>query len=289
MMTIPELQLDPPETLLPGAILALTTLSVVHGSVSTRGTRTANEDATISGEFQVGSDRVNFALVADGLGGYSGGATASALARDEFVEQMRMCASSSGKIGDLSSVAEALQEIFGAANNAVIQYAFEHPALAEMGTTLTACVLVGNDLYVGNVGDSRAYRFRNQELVRLTKDDSTVQALVDAGVLSADEAKSHPSANEVTRALGTPGDTDGIEVTTHTILPGDIVIVCTDGLWKVGDAILANFSTLLNDLEFTQENLDVALELVAEQALRDGSDDNISIAVLWAKPNKETC
>lgn len=284
MMTIPELQCEPSETPPSVSISAPAISALIHGSLSTRGVRSANEDVAFTGEIHPGSDPIIFALVADGLGGYSGGATASALARDGFVEQIYTRISRRRKDDDLSDVAEDIREAFHATNDAVVRYAYEHPALAEMGTTLTACVLVGNDLYIGNVGDSRAFLHREHRLVRMTKDDSTVQELVDAGVVTEVEATLHPRANEITRALGTPGDTDGIVITTQALIPGDIVIVCTDGLWKLGDAILADFSALLNGLDFTQENLDLALALVVEQALHDGSDDNISIAVLWVEP-----
>src|SRR5205823_12973138 len=166
------------------------------------------------------------AIVADGMGGYEGGQEASRVAV-ETVEQVY-----SSSINDNPQA--LLSTGFRAAHQRIQEQAGKDPALDGMGTTCTAIALLEDNLYYAHVGDSRLYMVRNGSISLLTRDHSYVSRLVEDGILSAEEAESHPQRHILTAALGS-----GAEVFPETLPKpivlekGDALILCTDGLWSV--------------------------------------------------------
>ncbi|MGA8102884.1 MAG: Stp1/IreP family PP2C-type Ser/Thr phosphatase [Candidatus Acidiferrales bacterium] len=171
-------------------------------------------------EFQL---RGRLIIIADGMGGHEGGQVASALAvnvlRQIFLE---------GPPGDPTSV---LESAFLSAHATIQGQAIEHPELKGMGTTCTAALLRDGSLTYGHVGDSRLYLLRDGVIQRLTRDHSYVQQLIDAGVITPEQAKTHPGRNILTSALGAesaaPAD---IAETPMALQAEDILLMCTDGL-----------------------------------------------------------
>lgn len=163
--------------------------------------------------------------VADGVGGNVGGAVASALAITSLVEQLPLSWE-----GDMEA---RLRRVVTTANRRLGDLCSEVPVLAGMATTLTAMALSGDGrLVVAHVGDSRAYLLRGGQLVALTKDHSVVQAMLDAGSISAEQAREHPWRSVLLAALhGREDDTVDVETSTMRALPGDRVLLCSDGLW----------------------------------------------------------
>jgi len=165
-------------------------------------------------------------LVADGMGGYEGGQEASHLA----VQTIQDIYGSASE-GDPQA---RLLAAFGAAHIQIQKHAEEHPELHGMGTTCTAVALVGNRMYYAHVGDSRLYLLRDSVVSRLTRDHSYVSRLVENGLISSEEAESHPQRHILTAALGA-----GTEITPDyreepmPIKAGDTLMLCTDGLWSV--------------------------------------------------------
>lgn len=159
-------------------------------------------------------------IVADGMGGHRAGEVASATAIEEFL-------AFEGNHRDLNPL-ERLRGGIKAANRTIYRMAEDDTRLAGMGTTFTA-VLIEEGLYLGHVGDSRAYMCRNGRLRLLTRDHSLVERMVDEGHLSRREARTHPQRNVILRALGISEDVE-IDLDMVDAIAGDSLLLCSDGL-----------------------------------------------------------
>jgi serine/threonine protein phosphatase PrpC len=223
--------------------------------------REKNEDAWGEGAWDEGRGR--WFTVADGMGGHAGGATASRLA----VEAIRDHFANGGRASE-ARVREAL----AAANRRVYGESRRDPRLAGMGTTAVLLVFDAGRAWVGNVGDSRVYRLRDDAIRPLTRDHSLVAEMVRRGVLSEAQAAQHPRRNELLRSLGTLPDVE-IDVEAVHVAGGDVFLLCSDGLHGVvDDAAIAAF---LRD----PEPEDAALALV-EAAIGQGAPDNVTVQVV---------
>jgi len=201
--------------------------------------------------------------VADGMGGHGSGDLASRLAIDTLAV--------AGRLRPLS--VEQVLEALDGANRAIVTY----EGVRGMGTTITGLALLetadGDRLMVFNIGDSRVYRLADGQLDQVTVDHSEVQELVQAGVITRDQARIHPRRNIVTRALGTspPSQPD---YWLLAMAPGDRYLVCSDGLYsELPDEHIAS---LLANGGSPQETAD-ALVSAAEVA---GGHDNITVIVV---------
>lgn len=165
-------------------------------------------------------------VVCDGMGGAAAGELASNIAVETFLESLK-------SVLQAEASAEQLQEMaaysVSLANKAIREYASQHDECLGMGTTLVSVVTKNGSAVVSNVGDSRAYHIRNEEIVRITKDHSLVESMVERGDITAEEARRHPNRNLITRALGPDANTvcDGY---ISTLNPGEYILLCTDGL-----------------------------------------------------------
>ena len=156
--------------------------------------------------------------VADGMGGAAAGDRASALAVKAV-----------GQFRQELDTPQALEEIFTAANQAVWNFQRWEPGSRGAGTTLVAAFLAGDDLWISNVGDSRAYRLRDGHLEQLTEDHSLVQEDVRAGRLAPEEARNHRRSNIITRNIGGGPEVE-VDVGHWDLRAGDVVLLCSDGL-----------------------------------------------------------
>lgn len=206
------------------------------------------------------------AIVADGMGGYEGGQEASRLA----VETVRYVYDHDFS-GDPQTV---LVAGLLSAHDAIQRYGFDHPEFSGMGTTCTALAIIERKLYFAHIGDSRLYLIRNESTIRLTRDHSYVGRLVETGIVSSEDAESHPQRHILTAALGsgheiTP-DTPEQAITLET---GDLLVLCTDGLWSVvGETELARVAQ-------SGSPADACRNLV-RAALQRGGPDNITVCLL---------
>jgi serine/threonine protein phosphatase PrpC len=231
--------------------------------------RSNNEDSFLYWEPDSDADfrlKGRLAIVADGMGGYEGGQEASRLA----VETVRSVYDNA--FG--GSPQETLVGAMEAAHQNIQRFAQEHPQFYGMGTTCTALSIVGNQLIFAHVGDSRLYLIRGESISRLTRDHSYVGRLVETGIVRSEDAESHPQRHILTAALGS-----GRDVTPHIpehptpLDEGDILLLCTDGLWGVvSDSDLARVVQNNPPAEACQK-------LVA-MALDRGGPDNITLLVL---------
>jgi len=202
--------------------------------------------------------------VADGVGGAQAGEIASRLAAAALEERPPAA------LGE-STLADLLQE----ANDRIYRHALEDPAAAGMGTVVTALLVdeAAGELAIGHVGDSRAYRLRDDVLEQLTPDHSLVGELVRAGRLSTEEAEHHPHRSVITRAVGTEPSVE-VETMTLAIAPGDLYLICSDGLTDiVRDEQIAG---LIRD---AAADPDAAAEALVSAANRAGGIDNITVVL----------
>ena len=227
--------------------------------------RTDNQDALRSATAPDGLTQVY--AVADGMGGYEHGGVASALALETFMQTV--CTWHAG-LEMPNLIEQAMRRGVQDANVRVYQ---ESARLsAKMGTTLTGVCISGSRLYIAHVGDSRAYLIRNGQPTVLTRDHTAVGDMVRAKVISADKIRQHSQRSVLNRSLGIELFTQP-DVTRATISSGDVLVLCSDGLWaSIEDAQIAALSDPRDSAEAISTRL-------VETALSNGSDDNVSA---WA-------
>lgn len=234
--------------------------------------REENEDAI---GYWPHEDGLLFA-VADGLGGHNAGQVASALALEVLAREMERAP---GNWAVTKRLRRALQE----ANLAIYQKGMTVPDLHRMGTTLTATALVGGTLTAAHVGDSRLYLWRGGELRQLTKDHSWVWEQVEYGILSPEQARTHPRRNMLTRCVG-HNLIVSIDTLRLEVQPGDVLLQCSDGL----HALLPDTAIAAAVRELKPEP---ACHLLIERGRAAGGDDNLSVqiaAVLSCPPAATT-
>jgi protein phosphatase len=207
-------------------------------------------------------------LVADGLGGAAAGEVASHLATHAALEAFR--AALPDAAAEPTRFATALRDAVLAANASIHRTAAERPDLRGMGTTLTAAALLGPALYLAQVGDSRAYLVRDGAAHQLTKDQSLVQRLVDAGELTPEQAETSARRNIILQALG--ADTSvKVDVTRQALRRGDLLLLCSDGLsGQVRAAEIAGHAASAPDV-------DAFCDALVDHANDTGGPDNITV------------
>ena len=200
--------------------------------------------------------------VADGMGGARAGEVASRMAVEAFADERDPGASPEAQLAHIAREA----------NRKIYKLAQEDSSRAGMGTTFTAVMVVDNELAIGHVGDSRAYRLRGDELERLTQDHSLVEELVRQGKLTEEEAETHPQRSIITRALGPEPDVD-VETFTYPARDGDVYLLCSDGLTgMVGEGRVAEVLREARSLEAAGRKL-------IEEANENGGRDNITVVL----------
>jgi serine/threonine protein phosphatase PrpC len=226
--------------------------------------RPDNEDAWMVQAF---SERVWLAMVADGIGGCDAGEVASSIAIKHCGEYIL---NNFQKYPPKELLVQAMR--FG--NRKVLQAAVETGA-AGMGTTLTAALVLEDEskIYIGHVGDSRAYLISNGEIRQVTEDHSLAGELVRNGAITEEAAMRHPARNALTAALGTEVSVP-VAIYEEDLSPGDVVILCTDGLTGlVSSKEIRDMTSVLGRKEIAQRFVDTANER--------GGYDNVTVVLMW--------
>lgn len=199
-------------------------------------------------------------VVADGMGGAQAGEVASKAAAEAFDREL-----------PAAPPERVLKETIEAANREIHDHARADPSLAGMGTTITAAIVdgAGEEVGIGHVGDSRAYRLRDGRFERLTRDHSLVEEMRRKGQLTDAQAEDHPQRSIITRALGPEPDVE-VDVQTVAAQPGDLFMLCSDGL-----------TTMLDDAHIARilagaTSLEAAMRALIDEANRAGGRDNIT-------------
>jgi serine/threonine protein phosphatase PrpC len=212
-----------------------------------------------------------FFLVADGMGGQSAGERASSLAMEIVPQKLQ---SVDFQKGAPEQTIRAIDDAVGQANFEIMALGEVDSRLKNMGTTITFLVHAGNAFFIGGVGDSRTYLLRDGKLQQLTTDHSLVQALIDAGTLTPEEAVNHRYRNVLYRYLGSKEGGAGTHPKQIVPQPGDRFALCTDGVTGgVSDEQLAQLLAQGNDPQKLSETIVKAAE-------DGGSKDNITCVVV---------
>ncbi len=234
----------------------------VYGASHIGKVRDLNEDSFCVHGFTP-QEPYGFCIVSDGMGGHNAGEVASQKTV-QFVAEELLKEVSDGEIPMVLN--QATQN----ANQRIYQMAMANQSQRGMGATLVAAYVCPRQVYIANVGDSRAYAYRAGELLRITRDHSVVEELVANGTITMEEARTHPQRNIITRAIGADGVTEA-DIFEYDYYPGDVLLLCSDGL-----------SSMLTDDEIRELILKhtTAKEMVAaliDAANSCGGRDNITV------------
>ena len=232
--------------------------------------REHNEDA-------IGSDAdMGLMVLADGMGGYNAGEVASGIAVQTITEMATEGASREERndrdpTTGMMRQTIVLRDAISRANKIIFQTAQSQTHCEGMGTTLVAAMFYDNTISIAHVGDSRAYRLRNEKFEQLTLDHSLLQELVDRGFYSEEEAQRSTNRNYVTRALGVEPTVE-VEVQEFEVLPDDIYLLCSDGLPDMVED---------EDIHLTISTFNASLDVVGQQLVKLANDhggrDNVSV------------
>lgn len=229
--------------------------------------RSDNEDRWAVQSFP--DQKACLAMVADGIGGYEGGELASTLAVKWATRYIEAALEQSPE--------KALEGAFHFANEKIAEAASKETGLSRMGTTLTVALMFENEscLYVGHVGDSRAYIVSGEGIRQITDDHSVVGELVRNGTISQEDAKKHPGKNLLTNALGT-GKAVSVALYREDLKGGDLVLLCTDGLTDLVDP--GEIQSVLRG-----ETLPHASQRLVDLANSRGGHDNVTVVIVDPK------
>jgi PPM family protein phosphatase len=235
--------------------------------------RSHNEDS-IAADAEKG-----LAVLADGMGGYNAGEVASGMATTVIITELQQLLErrvpyeldeQSGQV----VAHQLLREQIAKANTSIFQASQSQSQYAGMGTTLVVALFYDNRMTVAHIGDSRLYRQRGEELLQITRDHSLLQEQIDAGVITPQQAKQSGNKNLVTRALGIDPVVEA-EITDHDTQPGDIYLLCSDGLCDMvsDDDIGLALHTLSSNLKLCAQHL-------VQTANDNGGRDNVSVILV---------
>jgi protein phosphatase len=237
--------------------------------------RTNNEDAVLA------NPRIGLAVLADGMGGYNAGEVASGMATAVLGSELEHAFSTRSPATltetGVTWAQGALVDVIARTNSAIYQAAQSNPKYSGMGTTLVSTLFFDNRMVVAHVGDSRLYRLREGVLTQMTRDHSLLQEQIDSGIITPEQARFSQNKNLVTRAMGVD---DGVDTETgeHAVLPGDIYLLCSDGLNDMVDD---------EEIELTLTALAANLPLCASQLVEAANDhggrDNVSVILVKIK------
>ncbi len=236
--------------------------------------RKVNEDSFLV------SPETSLYAVCDGMGGHNAGEVASRMAIETISAFITRSAVEKeitwpwGLDATLSFDANRLKTAIRLANARVFQAADNREELTGMGTTVVTALVSGDTMTIGSAGDSRCYLVRGGELKQLTRDDSWVSAALGEGILNSNDVERHPLRNVITKAVGARDAID-LDVLEHDLKPGDLVMLCSDGLHgMVSDQEIAGI------LRAAPGSLEETSARLVEAANEAGGRDNVTVVLL---------
>ncbi len=234
------------------------------GKTDTGNIRQVNEDKF--DYFQ--TEEMLAAIVCDGMGGYNGGAMAASIASDSILNHLKT-------VKATSSIETEIISAFKVANDIITLKSVENNSYSQMGTTVALLFINQSEFITAHLGDSRVYLIRDKQIIRLTKDHSLIQQIIDEKKLSLEQALKIEDRNVLTRALGINGLSKPEMSEPQKVLLNDIFLICSDGL--------TNFVSENEILDFLFDNEpEEACEQLIYLANLRGGDDNITAVIIRA-------
>jgi protein phosphatase len=222
----------------------------------------------------------NLYAVCDGMGGHNAGEVASKMSIETlaaFIEKSHREKEITWPYGldvNLSFDGNRLKTAIKLANKRVFKAADNREDYTGMGTTVVAALVSNDIMTIGSAGDSRAYLIRAGTITQLTRDDSWVSAALGEGILNSDEIERHPLRNVITKAVGAK-ETIELDVVEHKLLPGDVTLLCSDGLHA-----MINDDQIIKAVTPFPKTLQEAATRLVEAANEAGGKDNVSVVLL---------
>ncbi len=246
------------------------------GLIATGATDIGRKRKTNQDSFYLSLEKKLF-IVADGMGGHNGGDIASQMAVKVMPEYLYQNLTMDPPLLLNASIKES--------NRSIKNFGETHPELIGMGTTIVSFYFRGQNIYVGNVGDSRAYLINNKKIFQLTRDHSLVQEKLNYGVYTREQAALDPQKNVLVRTVGFEEDVEA-DVFTYKVVKNDIFLCCSDGLHgKVSDEDMVYIINKLipDPAVATQEVADKVIETLINLANENGGQDNITAILIIAQ------
>ena len=214
-----------------------------------------------------------FFIVADGMGGHAGGEEASKIATEVIKTYLVT------HWQDTIESSQLLEDAFIQANQAIIDDQEKHPERSDMGTTAVVAIFREQKPWCANVGDSRLYRLRGQELAQITEDQTWVAEAVRKNALTPDQARVHPWRHVLSQCLGRE-DLSRVDLFSLDVQPGDRLLLCSDGLTEeLSDEKIASIFEIAPILTYSDACGDIAEKLV-NAAKDEGGRDNITVIIV---------
>lgn len=239
---------------------------MIVGAVSDVGLRRINNQDSM---FASSDNEFPLFIVADGMGGHNAGDIASYMAVEGIVKYLK---NRKAELNSEKNIKKIIKEAVEDVNDRIYLKSFEVPAYFGMGTTITLAYIYNSKIFIGHVGDSRAYLINNNKIKQITEDHTLVNELIKNGSITPAEAINHPQRNLITRAIGTSCKIE-MDFYIVDINKDDVFILCSDGLSNmVGeDTILDVINNNSND------NIDDMCNTLIELAKDNGGKDNITV------------
>lgn len=231
--------------------------------------RKNNEDYCMGEIIQTEDDCIGIFALADGMGGHQKGEVASKIAVESIIDFLKENISQSGCI-KMDYLDDIIKQGYNYANKKIYAKALEDNSCEGMGTTLVVAVIYKNDVIIANVGDSRGYLLHNHDFRKITKDHSVVEELVNANLITEEEARRHPRRNQITRAMGAE-EIIIVDIFREKLEKDDILLLATDGLTGCVED-----ESIKNIIEQDKGIKEICQDLINE-ANNNSGKDNISV------------
>lgn len=221
------------------------------------------------------TDQALLLVLADGMGGHSHGELAAQITIKTFME-----AFSNEAVPKLSDASDFVSRVMRKAHDNIIQFARDQKLIGNPGTTCVAAVIQDGKVCWAHAGDSRVYLLRDKKVLAVTHDHSVVQQWADLGFISEEQMKTHPDRHRITNCLGGEGEMFFVETAdAQDLQQGDVVLLCSDGLWGPLTPAEIGAGLQLKPLELALEEL-MTVSLVREGA---HADNTTAVVARWGK------